>query len=59
MLWNDAQNRYTIIGFVKNAFDEEGYIRSTRLLADGGGLAPRASGLIYPRTYGVEVQFRF
>jgi iron complex outermembrane receptor protein len=58
LLWNDAQNRYTVIGFVKNAFDEEGFIRST-----GGSptaVGPRRQvGLIYPRTYGAEVQFRF
>jgi iron complex outermembrane receptor protein len=63
LLWNDAQNRYSIIGFVKNAFDEEGFIRSA-------GSSPvaqspttlgsrRTVGLIYPRTYGAEVQFRF
>jgi iron complex outermembrane receptor protein len=63
VLWNDAENRYSIIGFVKNAFDEEGFIRSA-------GSSPvaqspttlgsrRTVGLIYPRTYGAEVQFRF
>lgn len=58
MLWNDAQNRYTIIGFVKNAFDEEGYIRSSGSTPTGVG-SRRTVGLIYPRTYGAEVQFRF
>jgi iron complex outermembrane receptor protein len=63
LLWNDAQNRYSIIGFVKNAFDEVAYIRSS-------GSSPvyvsptqvgsrRNVGLTYPRTYGAEVQFRF
>ncbi len=58
LLWNDAQNRYTIIGFVKNAFDEEGFIRSTPSSPTGVG-SRRSVGLIYPRTYGAEVQFRF
>jgi iron complex outermembrane receptor protein len=58
ILWNDAQNRYTLIGFVKNAFDEEGYIRSTPSSPTGVG-SRRTVGLIYPRTYGAEVQFRF
>ena len=34
------ENRYTIIGFVKNAFDEEGYHPLDRLVADRGRLAP-------------------
>jgi iron complex outermembrane receptor protein len=58
ILWNDAQNRYTLIGFVKNAFDEVGYIRSSGSSFTGIG-SRRTVGLIYPRTYGAEVQFRF
>ncbi|HKR33983.1 MAG TPA: TonB-dependent receptor [Steroidobacteraceae bacterium] len=58
ILWSDAQNRYSLIGFVKNAFDEEGYIRSTPSSPTGVG-SRRSVGLIYPRTYGAEVQFRF
>ena len=58
ILWNDAQNRYTIIGFVKNAFDEDGYIRSSGSSPTAVGWR-RTVGLIYPRTYGAEVQFRF
>ena len=58
LLWNDAQNRYTVIGFVKNAFDEIGYGSST-----GGPPTPvgvrRAVSLIFPRTYGMELQYRF
>jgi iron complex outermembrane receptor protein len=58
ILWNDAQNRYSIIGFVKNAFDEVGYIRSAGSSPTAVG-SRRTVGLIYPRTYGAEVQFRF
>ena len=58
ILWNDAQNRYTLIGFVKNAFDEEGYIRSSGSSPTAVG-SRRTVGLIYPRTFGAEVQFRF
>ncbi|HKQ15992.1 MAG TPA: TonB-dependent receptor [Steroidobacteraceae bacterium] len=58
MLWNDAKNRYSIIGFVKNAFDETGYIRSAGSSPTAVG-SRRTVGLIYPRTYGAEVQFRF
>jgi iron complex outermembrane receptor protein len=58
LLWNDANNRYSIIGFVKNAFDEVGYIRSAGSSPTAVG-SRRTVGLIYPRTYGAEVQFRF
>ena len=58
LLWNDAKDRYSIIGFVKNAFDEEGYIRSTGSTPTAVG-SRRTVGLLYPRTYGAEVQFRF
>jgi iron complex outermembrane receptor protein len=58
LLWNDAQNRYTIIGFVKNAFDEVAYIRSSGSSPTAVG-SRRTVGLTYPRTYGAEVQFRF
>ena len=58
LLWNDAEERYTIIAFVKNAFDEVGYIRSTG--SDPTAVGSRQTvGLIYPRTYGMELQFRF
>ena len=66
--WNDTDDHYTIIAFVRNAFDELGYDGS------GGVCAPPtvtvAPGLttctVYgsptltpPRTYGVELQYRF
>jgi iron complex outermembrane receptor protein len=58
LLWNDADNRYTLIGSVKNAFDEVGYGSST-----GGTPTPvgvrRGVSLTYPRTYGMELQYRF
>lgn len=72
VLWNDLDNRYTIIGFVKNAFDQKGF-------TSNGSTTPTAifdipnpgttsivqtrtaitRGLIQPRTYGVELQYRF
>jgi iron complex outermembrane receptor protein len=58
LLWNDAKDRYTVIGFVKNATDEEAYLRATA--GSPTAVGPRRSvGLVYPRTYGVELQFRF
>ncbi|MGH8177142.1 MAG: TonB-dependent receptor, partial [Steroidobacter sp.] len=58
LLWNDAQDRYTVIAFVKNAFDEDGFIRSSGSSLTGVG-SRRTVGLIYPRTYGMELQYRF
>jgi iron complex outermembrane receptor protein len=68
-IWNDAQKRYSVIAFVKNAFDKEGYtstgstnpaatfgVGAAGLVQDGVAIT---RGLIYPRTYGVELQYRF
>jgi len=58
LLWNDAENRYTIIGFVKNALDEIGYGSSTGSSPTPVG-SRRTVSLTYPRTYGMELQYRF
>ena len=58
ILWNDAENRYTIVAFVKNAFDEEAYLRSTGSSPTAVG-SRRTVGLVYPQTYGLELQYRF
>jgi iron complex outermembrane receptor protein len=69
-IWNDAQKRYSVIGFVKNAFDDKGFTStgSTNPTATfgpgaGGTLVQDGvaitRGLIQPRTYGVELQYRF
>ncbi|MDB5444426.1 MAG: TonB-dependent receptor, partial [Phenylobacterium sp.] len=75
--WKDKDNKYTIIAFVKNIFDDLGY--------EGGATASRRAGFVPafavgqpgfkpvpvlqgvattypltpPRTYGVELQYRF
>ncbi|WP_309645572.1 hypothetical protein, partial [Phenylobacterium sp.] len=75
VLWNDAQDRYTLIGFVKNVFDEEAYNSTSSTnptaifdLPNPGSAAAGtlrqtrtaiSRGLIQPRTYGVELQYRF
>jgi iron complex outermembrane receptor protein len=66
--WKGANDKYEIIGFVKNAFDQIGYTAAstgTRLTAPAatstllytGTVA--TYGLIPPRTYGVELHYRF
>lgn len=57
MIWMDAQDRYTIIGFVRNVFDD--------VLLDGIDVGAENAGSIKtititpPRTFGVELQYRF
>ncbi len=72
LLWNGAGKKYSIIGFVKNAFDTVGY-GSSGSNGPNAIYAPTANatytlqrtgynmyhGLIFPRTYGLEVQYRF
>ena len=57
ILWDDVKDRYTIIGFIDNAFDDEGYVGATVGATSVG--ARRARSLIAPQTFGVEVQVRF
>lgn len=77
VLWKDAQDRYTLIGYVKNLTEEEGFTStsSTNPTAVFGNPNPGLEvggvnylrqtdtaitrGLIQPRTYGVELQYRF
>ena len=69
LTWKDQDNKYSIIAYVKNLFDDLGY--------DGGASGARIAGftpgrgnvvqpgfnitypLTPPRTYGVEFQYRF
>jgi iron complex outermembrane receptor protein len=58
LLWRDADDRYTLIGYVKNAFDEVGYQNTT--LGSPTAVGPRQTVILnFPRTYGVELQYRF
>jgi iron complex outermembrane receptor protein len=58
LLWNDSSDRYTVVGFVKNADDEDAYLRATGGSPTAVG-SRRTVGMIYPRTYGLELQYRF
>ena len=58
LLWRDLEARYTLIGFVKHAFDEAGLDSSSVSTPSAAG--PRQTVKpIFPRTFGVELQDRF
>ena len=57
-LWNGNNNRYTLIAYVNNAFDDEGF-ESAGASSSAWGTQSRTVSLTAPRTYGLEVQFRF
>ena len=60
VLWRDAASRYTMIGFVKNVTDEVGFGSSVASPTSPTAVgARRQVSLIFPRTYGVELQYRF
>jgi len=58
LLWNEPNNRYTIIAFAKNVFDDEGYEAASAEMS-AWGVQSRFRSLTFPRTYGIEAQFRF
>ena len=58
LLWRDIEDRYTLIGFVKNAFDEEG-LDSSNVTTPSATGARQTVKPIFPRTFGVEIQYRF
>ena len=59
VLWNEPNNRYTIIAFRKNVFDDEGYETAGATHVGLGRAEPAALAYTFPRTYGIEAQFRF
>lgn len=60
VLWRDADRKYTVIGFVKNVSDQVGFASSLANPAAPTAVGTRRQvSLIFPRTYGVEFQYRF
>jgi iron complex outermembrane receptor protein len=69
--WADAAGRYKVIAFVNNAFDEQGFDRQTGTLLQTGLISATTPalnrpesivnnvGLIPPRTYGIQLQYKF
>lgn len=58
-LWKDIDDRFTIIGYVKNVTDEVAYQSSTSGSITANNTFRRTVKLNFPRTYGVELQYRF
>ncbi|HEX3407988.1 MAG TPA: hypothetical protein VHS81_12175, partial [Caulobacteraceae bacterium] len=58
-VWDDAKDRYSIIGYVNNATDTIGYDNVTQTTLFPGFPLVRATGITAPLTFGAEVQFRF
>jgi iron complex outermembrane receptor protein len=66
--WTDKDNRYSVIAFINNVLDSNGYDGSTGTLLQAG-TAPAGSpipqqilhnfSLTAPRTFGAEFQYRF
>ncbi|MEQ8300676.1 MAG: TonB-dependent receptor [Hyphomonas sp.] len=58
-VWTSSQDTYRVVGYVKNAFDEQGFDGSTGTLS----LLPFGTSQTYyltaPRTFGVQLQMRF
>jgi iron complex outermembrane receptor protein len=62
-VWRDASDRYRVIAYVRNVFDEQGYdSASGSMLASPPAPANRYGvtyGLTPPRTVGLQLQYNF
>jgi iron complex outermembrane receptor protein len=56
--WTDADNNYSVVAFVKNAFDDLGY-DGVGVANNGANIIDRTLSYTNPRTYGVQLQYRF
>jgi len=58
-VWDDAKERYSIIGYINNVTDTLGFDNVTQTALFPGFPLVRATGITAPLTFGAEVQFRF
>ena len=61
-VWTDKDDRYNLIAYVNNVFDKLGFDRQTGSLLQTGNPVTAITtnySLLNPRTYGVEVRYRF
>jgi iron complex outermembrane recepter protein len=58
--WNDVNDRYTIIAYCHNLFNKIGYdgVASGAVVNTAGNSVSQTPGIIPPRQYGIEVQYR-
>ena len=56
--WTDADNNYSVVAFAKNAFDDLGY-DGVAVTNNGANTIDRTLSYTNPRTYGVQLQYRF
>lgn len=66
VLFNDTKGKYTLIGYVKNVFDQRGSAgvsgtRNPSLTATqpNFGFVNQTISYVPPRTYGIELQYRY
>jgi iron complex outermembrane receptor protein len=64
LIWNDASGAFTVIGWTRNLFDDEGYdlqtaFRLRSLDAAANNQIYESTTYTLPRTYGVELQVHF
>jgi len=57
-VWTDKDDRYNVIAYVNNVFDKLGFDGRSGALQAPGFITSNYS-LLNPRTYGVELRFRF
>jgi iron complex outermembrane receptor protein len=56
--WTNEGNNYSVVGYVKNAFDDLGY-DGVAVTNNGANMIDRTLSYTNPRTYGVQLQYRF
>jgi iron complex outermembrane receptor protein len=56
-IWVDTENRYSVIGFVRNLQDRPGYDGAAAAVTTDG--ISRSVSLTNPREWGLELQYRF
>ena len=58
-VWDDAQDRYTVIGYINNVTNTLGFDNVTETNLFNGFPLARATGITAPLTFGAELQVRF
>jgi iron complex outermembrane receptor protein len=58
LTWTDAHDRYSIVGYVQNVTDEDSY-ETLSANRNSQGLITQSFVMAPPRTYGLQLQYRF